>query len=59
MGEMISDALDQDEDEIEDQDVDQYLNDMTDKIGGGQGGQQQKVTENTTDFDAMIDDLKK
>lgn len=57
---MISDAMDQDEDEIEDNDVDQYLNDMTDKLGGGgQGGQKQKVTEQTTDFDAMIDDLKR
>ena len=35
IGEMISDAMDQDEDEIEDDDVQQYLDQVTDKVGGG------------------------
>ena len=61
MNEMMSDAFEADEEEIDDIEVDKYIDRIEDKIGGGGqgGGQKQKVQDKDTDFDALIGDLKK
>lgn len=38
MGEMIQDAFDDDEEDIEDNEVDALINQIQDKVGGGSGG---------------------
>ena len=43
IGEMMQDAFDQDEEEIDDRDVDEYIDNVTDRVGGGQGGSKNKV----------------
>ena len=43
MGEMIQDAFDDDEDDIEDNEVDALIEQMEDKVGGGKGGQQDTI----------------
>ena len=57
--EMMEDAF-EDDDEIEDDAVDDLLDQVENKMGGGGGGQKNKVSETQSDdFSAMIDDLKK
>lgn len=60
IGEMMEDAMDQDEEEIEDADVDKYLDEVQDRVGGGGGGGGQKnKNQADTNFGDMIADLKK
>ncbi len=59
IGEMMDDAMDVDEDEIDDVEVDQYLNDVSDRIGGGGKGGMKNQTVEKDDFTDMIQDLKK
>lgn len=52
--------MDQDEEEIEDADVDKYLDEVQDRVGGGGGGGGQKnKNQADTNFGDMIADLKK
>ena len=59
IGEMMQDAFDQDEEEIDDRDVDEYIDNVSDRVGGGQGGQKNKLQNTDDDFGNMIEDLKK
>ena len=60
IGEMMQDAFEEDEEEIEDQQVNQLIDDVEGKVGGGgKGGMKNKNTDQTQDFDNMLNDLKK
>lgn len=62
MAELIDDAMADDGTEIEDADVDKYIDKVTDDLGGkGPGGQKVKVEEapQSEKFDDMINDLRR
>ena len=60
INELLEDAMDADEDTIEDADVDKYIDTIEDGLGGkGGGGQKQKVEQQEDNFGDLIQDLKK
>lgn len=59
VNEMLDDAFDNDQEVADDQQVDQYLDEITAKVGKGSGGTKIKSQEESQDITQMIADLKK